>query len=50
MKTNKQRDEFYIKSIDDELRKIEKFVKGETHTSFSKKNRNNTLFTKHVRT
>jgi len=36
MKTNKQRDEFYIKSIRDEIHKIEIFVKGETHTSFSK--------------
>ena len=36
MKTNKQRDDFYIKSISDEIHRIEKFVKGETLKTFMK--------------
>ncbi|OGS20576.1 MAG: hypothetical protein A2252_09975 [Elusimicrobia bacterium RIFOXYA2_FULL_39_19] len=36
MKINKQGYEFYIKSIEAEILKVEKFTKGETHKTFSK--------------
>ena len=36
MKKNRQRDKFYIKSIEDEIHRIEKFVKSETFNTFTK--------------